>query len=439
LKRIAWVSKGLPLLVLFALLMGAGAPASALLFFQDEPDVTEVFASAKNGMAGEVLSFSAEDFTVTGAGELAVLRIQSLPDPAVGVLTIGGQTLSVGDEVYLRAVEGLRFVPALAPQSTETSVVFTPVFADGSEGTAVESRIYLLSEENRAPIAENMELSTYQNVAVTERFGATDPEGDLLTFQLVKKPARGAVTMPEDGSNTFVYTPYENKKGKDSFTYIAIDSVGNQSKPATVTIQIEKAQTTVKYSDMEGNPAHNAAIRLAEEGIYVGECIGETYFFQPDTVLTRDQFLAFAMAALEKAPLEGITVTGFADDNSIPVWAKGYVTAALKDGLIQGGRNESGQVTFGAGEQITRAEATVLLNRMLRVADVTAGTYADSDTAPAWAYQSAVNLETCGVLRTDDSGALALEQQVTRGDAAQMLAGALDLLEARKANTWFHW
>lgn len=438
-KRMNWISRGVPVLVLFALLMGAGAPASALLFRRSEPDGAEVFASAKNGGAGEVLSFSAEDFTVSGAGELSALRVQRLPAPGVGVLTIGGQTLAVGDEVYLRAVDGMRFVPALVPQGSETSAVFIPVFADGSEGAAVESRIYLLAEENRGPIAENMNLSTYQNVAITERFGATDPEGDLLTFQLVKKPARGSVTMPEDGSNTFVYTPYENKKGKDTFTYIAIDRVGNQSKPATVTIQIEKAQTSVTYSDMAGHPAHSAAIRLAEEGIYVGECIGETHFFQPDAVLTRDQFLAFAMAALDRAPLKGITVTGFADDSSIPVWAKGYVTAALKDGLIQGGRNEAGQVTFGAGEQITRAEATVLLNRMLRVADVTAGSYADSDTAPAWAYQSAVNLETCGVLRTDDSGALALDQQVTRGDAAQMLAGALDVLEARKTGSWFSW
>ena len=41
-----------------------------------------------------------------------------------------------------------------------------------------------------------------------------DPEGDLLTYHVVKKPARGAVTVQEDG--TFVYTPYENKTGKDT-------------------------------------------------------------------------------------------------------------------------------------------------------------------------------------------------------------------------------
>lgn len=143
--------------------------------------------------------------------------------------------------------------------------------------------------------AENLELTTYKNVAVTAQFSAVDPEGDLLTYHILNKPARGAVTMPEDGSSEFVYTPYENKTGKDSFTYVAVDAVGNSSDPATVKIKIEKPNTKVTYADMDGDPAHKAAIRLAEEGIFVGECMGGAYFFQPDTAVTRGEFVAMAM------------------------------------------------------------------------------------------------------------------------------------------------
>ena len=57
--------------------------------------------------------------------------------------------------------------------------------------------------------------------------------------------------MPEDGSSEFVYTPYENKTGKDSFTYVAVDAVGNSSDPATVKIKIEKPNTKVTYADMD--------------------------------------------------------------------------------------------------------------------------------------------------------------------------------------------
>ena len=97
-----------------------------------------------------------------------------------------------------------------------------------------------------------MDLSTYKNVAITGYFDAADPEGDPLTFQISDSPARGGVTLAEDGSGRVVYTPYENKTGRDSFTYVALDQAGNTSAPATVTLRIEKAGTKVRYADMTG-------------------------------------------------------------------------------------------------------------------------------------------------------------------------------------------
>lgn len=49
--------------------------------------------------------------------------------------------------------------------------------------------------ENNPPIAENLTLKTYKGVAIASRFAAVDPEGDLVTFQVVDSPARGQVTM----------------------------------------------------------------------------------------------------------------------------------------------------------------------------------------------------------------------------------------------------
>ena len=111
-------------------------------------------------------------------------------------------------------------------------------------------------------------------MAVTQRFSAVDPEGDLLSYRLADKPSRGSVELGENGA--FTYTPYENKTGKDTFTYVAVDSAGNLSNPAKVSIRIEKAATTVTYADMGANAAHKAAVRLAELGILRGEQIGTT-------------------------------------------------------------------------------------------------------------------------------------------------------------------
>ncbi|MEG2098203.1 MAG: Ig-like domain-containing protein, partial [Pseudoflavonifractor sp.] len=301
-------------------------------------------------------------------------------------------------------------------------------------------RLHLLTAQSSAPIAENLALSTYRNVAITGQFAATDLEGDLLTFQLVSKPARGAVTLLEDGSARFVYTPYENKTGKDTFTYVAVDAVGNTSAPATVKLAIEKANTKVTYADMDGVPAHRAAIRLAEEGVYVGACMGEQYFFQPEAPVTRSAFVAMAMNACNVEALEGVQHTGFADDLSIPTWAKPYLSSALKSGLVQGAQDACGQVIFNPAAPISRAEASVLLNRLLRVTDVSAPIlYPDAASAPVWAYQSAVNLASCGVLVPDCTGALALDNTLTHADAAELLCAALDVLDSRDSGGWFKW
>lgn len=410
---------------LAAVALTAAVPASALFSDREEssPAVLDV---VKNGMAAQSIDFQSSDFVVEGEGALDAIVITQLPEE--GVLTVGGQMVGQGDVIAMSAVNGLRFTPASGSETTEAGFRFQPLFADGGQGEEAGVELHLLREANGAPVAENLELTTYKDVAVSDRFSAVDPEGDLLTYRLVKKPARGSVTIGEDGQ--FVYTPYENKTGKDSFTYIAMDTVGNASDPATVKVKIEKPDTKVTYADLDGHPAHKAAIRLAEEGVFVGECMGGAYFFQPDAAVTRSEFVAMAMNAAGVESLEGVSRTGFADDESIPTWAKPYVSSALKCGLVQGTTDEEGRVVFRADDSITTAEAAVLLDRVLSVTDVDAQTFAAD--APAWAAQSAANLSTCGVLPADAG----LSETLTRGEAAELLCAALDLMDSRDTG-WF--
>ena len=217
--------------------------------------------------------------------------------------------------------------------------------------------------ENAAPIAEDLVLKTYKGVAISSRFAAVDPDGDLVTFQIMDSPARGQVVMDENDPAAFTYTPYEGKKGKDTFTYVAIDAKGNSSKPATVKVSIQKQTTAVSYSDLAGDPAHYAALRLAEAGVYTGRKVGDLYCFDPDATFTREEFLAMAMTAAGKAPLSDVTLTGFYDDGDISAWAKGYVSAALVVGTVEGSRNHLGQTVFTPGSPITQAEAAVIIDR----------------------------------------------------------------------------
>ena len=428
-KHCAFLRRALPLALLAAVLLTSGLPASA--FFFGERETPTVAPIVKNGPLTESIVFSRDDFVVDGSGRLESIVLTSLPDAGTGILNLGGQALRVGDVVDMDAVDGMRFTPLAAPAAAEAEFRFTPVFSGGESGEEVSVALHLLSEANGSPVAENLTLTTYKNVAVTERFAAVDPEGDLLTYHLLKKPARGSVTMPEEGDGVFVYTPYEDKTGKDSFTYVAVDAAGNSSDPATVKIKIEKPDTKVTYRDMEGNPAHKAAIRLAEEGVFVGACMGGEYFFQPDVPVTRGEFVAMAMDAAGVETLSGVESTGFADDGAIPAWAKPYAASALKAGLVQGSRDKDGRVVFQSGEPITAAEAAVLLDRALEITDVSAEAWTAAGV-PAWAAQSAANLTTCGVLPGEGD----LSGTLNRGEAAALLCAALELLDSRDTG-WF--
>ncbi|MCA9192607.1 MAG: tandem-95 repeat protein, partial [Planctomycetales bacterium] len=64
----------------------------------------------------------------------------------------------------------------------------------------------------------------------------TDPDGDVLSAQLVQAPQNGVLTLQADGS--FTYTPNSNYWGTDSFIYLASDGT-LQSTPVTVSLVIE--------------------------------------------------------------------------------------------------------------------------------------------------------------------------------------------------------
>lgn len=285
------------------------------------------------------------------------------------------------------------------------------------------------TQVNSAPIAENLNLTTYKGIAITSRFAAVDPDGDNVTFRIVDSPARGEVTLDENDTAAFWYTPYEGKKGKDSFTYVAEDEHGNVSEPATVRIVIEKQQTKVTYSDMTGEAGAYAATRLAEEGIYVGRKVGSLYCFDPGESFTREEFLALAMSAAEVSPLDGVDLTGFHDDGSISVWAKGYVSAAVVEGTVQGSYDGEGRLVFRGSEAISCAEAAVIVDRLLAMGDVKA---APTVSVPAWAAQSAANLEAARLL---PAGA-EFTGTLSRSEGAMLLTAMLNVMDSRESRDW---
>ena len=287
-----------------------------------------------------------------------------------------------------------------------------------------------------APVARDLEISTYRNIPYQAQLLASDSEGEDLTFALAEEPKKGMVEI--DGVN-FTYTPNENAVGGDRFTYTATDSSGNVSLPATVTVTIEKTKSGVTYADMEDSAAAAAAQCLAEEGIFVGANIGGQYYFQPEAEVSRSEFLAMVLETADRE-VTAVTMTGFCDDEAIPTWAKSYVAAGVADGIVQG-KNTTDGVVFRGEETITFSEAATVLDRVLNLGDVDLEVwYADREAVPSWAAQAVGNMEAVSVLPTASFGSLDLERAVTRADAAKMLTAAKTLLDGEETeNGLFGW
>ena len=276
---------------------------------------------------------------------------------------------------------------------------------------------------NSSPVAENISLTTYREVSVSDTFKSLDPEGDAVTYAVIDEPEKGHLSVED---NKFTYTPDKGKKGKDTFTYVAKDSAGNVSNKATVTITILKQNTDISYSDMSDNDAWYEATALAEQGIFIGEQVGDEYIFSPQSLVTRGEFLVMCMELTDTPLLSDITRTGFFDDEEIPMWQKPYVTTALVSDIIDGSSDELGRIVFAPNDNITFAEATVILNNVLDITDVeSSGEFA----APSWAQQASANLISCDILPSSVLQESALS--LTRADAAKMLINAGSVIEQR--------
>lgn len=275
------------------------------------------------------------------------------------------------------------------------------------------------AEEGGVPIAKHQKIRVYRGVPYTGTLSAVDTDGGELTFAVVEGPEHGTLEL---SGATFVYTPKENRVGSDAFTFTATDEDGKVSEPACVKISVERSRSGVSYADMGGHEAATAAVLLADRDVFTGAKVGESFFFEPERSVSRGEFTAMALRAME-LDADAVSVTGFHDDALIPAWAKGYAVSALRAGIIRGVGTEEG-IAFRAGDAITLNEAAAVLNRLLDVTDVSL-----ADAEESWSAQAVANLTSVSVIEAGRFGAEDMKRPLTRGEAAQLLAAAMTLAE----------
>ncbi len=324
--------------------------------------------------SGSSYCFSSSDFS-SEEGLMGVC-ITGLPDAASGTVLLGTRVVRPGDILSADQLQSLTFQPLKTERDVSVTVTYLPIYQN-RVAPAATMTISILGKEDKAPMAEDSALETYKNLPVEGQLKSQDPEGEALTFTLVRGPKRGDVKLNEDGS--FTYTPKKNKVGTDSFTYTATDPAGNVSRTATVTVEILKPKDKTQYTDTVGTSCRFAAEWMKNTGIFVGETISGKPCFQPEKAVSRGEFVAMLVNTLGLPVDDSATTTGFPD--TVPTWLKPYLSAALRSGLTENWPHEA----FGANEPITGAEAAVLLQNALELPRVTEEKRED---VPTWAADS---------------------------------------------------
>lgn len=364
-----------------------------------------VGAAATQVDCDSVYCFTGEDFA-TEDTPLVGICITGLPDTATGTVLLGNRVLRAGDILTAQQIQQMTFHPLRTEEDTQAVISYLPIYKNRVEKTATMT-IGIRGKEDKAPVAQDLSLETYKNLPNEGILKASDPEGQALTYTVVRGPKRGALEIKADG--TFTYTPKKNKVGVDSFTYTATDPAGNVSRTATVTVQILKPSDAKQYADTVGMSCRFEAEWLRNTGLFVGEQIGGNSCFYPDKTVTREEFLTMVVKALDipTRDLEAVQLPA-----TTPQWLKPYLAAAQRSGLLDGWQD-----TVNLSQPITGAEVAVMLQNALDLtvpSDLLTATQTGTEDIPAWAFTSLTVMAENGI-------SLSAGAPLTRGEAAQAL------------------
>ena len=370
-----------------------------------------LFGMGSTALAAEVdcdstYCFTSGDFAEE-ADALTGICITGLPAAQTGTVMLGSRVLQPGDILTAEQLSQMTFAPLRTEDDAQAQVTYLPIYQNKVEKSATMV-ISIRGKEDKAPVAEDSAIETYKNLPNTGKLKVSDPEGQGLTFTLVRKPKRGEVVLNEDGS--FTYTPKKNKVGIDSFVFTATDPAGNVSREATVTVQILKPTDSHQYTDTAGRNCRFAAEWMRNTGLFVGEKVSGQNCFQPDKTVSRGEFLAMMVQLLD-IPMEDWEEVDVPADT--PDWLKPYLAAALRSGLTDGlPDTESGG--FEGDAAITGMQAAVMIQNALDL-PVLQETWEEGarEDIPTWAAPSVAVLEANGISLAQDG--------LTRGEAAQTL------------------
>lgn len=262
---------------------------------------------------------------------------------------------------------------------------------------------------------------------------------DKYKLEIVKKPQMGEVEVV---GAKFVYTPFRDRVGEDSFSYKIVS--GNiSSNISTVSIFVNNSEshantTDFTYADTIGRECDFAVVKLLEMDILKGERVGNNYYFYPDAMVNRASALIYINTAfdIEKTTVDENEMNVFADCISLsyPIRKNAYIAYKAK---IVNGAQENGELYLYPQQNVTKAEFICMLDRALgaKTDSDTNLMFADKAQIPDYAQISVKNLVSRGILTNSKNTLLEPNEELTKEEMALLLYKAVKFNEKRTVQT----
>ncbi|MGG1518078.1 S-layer homology domain-containing protein [Paenibacillus oryzisoli] len=265
----------------------------------------------------------------------------------------------------------------------------------------------------------------WKNFGISDEIALHGAEGDWYLFVHATDSAGNETVMR---SNRFrLYTPDietppvsspedmevpepEGNGGKGE------DKESVDGKPADVEELAETSKALV-FTDVAGHWSEAVIKELAAKGIIRGYPDGS---MRPDQSMTRAEFISLLVRVLGVEPGENAE---FADMTGH--WASPEVDAARRLGWIDG----TSEGSFSPDAWITREQMTVFLTRAVQLLATynRSATFGDMDSVAPWAREAVSAAAESGIIGGYPDGSFRPEQPATRAEATAVLVRILRL------------
>ncbi|GIP30807.1 S-layer homology domain-containing protein [Paenibacillus sp. J2TS4] len=310
-----------------------------------------------------------------------------------------------------------------APLSKQATTARSSGGDGGSGSSGGGGGGYVLS--NNADLADlqvwtnekKLKLSPSFSSGMTEYIAHTEAE----QIEIVVKEAHSAAKVIWKDKVITDRIKDDLKEGKNTYV-LTVQAENGTKKKYTLTVYRETLQPSeplIEFTDIAGYWAENYIRSAAAKGIVSGYPDGT---FKPNNPVTRAEFTVMLAGNLK---LEGQgAALAFTDNDQIGRWAKQAVAQAVEAGIIDGYNDGS----FRPNNRITRVEMAAMIARVLKQqlnTNVTTG-FADDEAIPEWAKGAVEAIRKLGIVDGRGGNRFAANETATRAEATMMLLRMLE-------------